>query len=312
MTENSLSHSDVVLATSQYVYADGNTQRPQDYFPASIQIHEDLWIGPFGELTERVMDACELRGEQYSPIRQFGSPYAIWREGAPEDDQSDALFDPDLRLRTCVTLTRLVHPTSIGYEYAARVSRGSNESVRIAPYDPGDLPKHAFVLETNENWLIPSDVPQIQLLVQEFSENALPSRVARALWYFETAMRTLHADVRWPLVTTALEALVHIEGERLDNGRYAGSTKVFVDRLLGLGKMDKQFGVSEQDLRDMYTERSGPVHGQPLGQLQGRRRDLYKKKEDLLRGILQRSILDASFAATFADDATIQQALPLR
>ena len=46
-THGKPTHTDVALAVSQYVYTDGDTQRPEVYFNDPLEIGDDLWIGPF-------------------------------------------------------------------------------------------------------------------------------------------------------------------------------------------------------------------------------------------------------------------------
>jgi hypothetical protein len=128
------------------------------------------------------------------------------------------------------------------------------------------------------------------------------------------AARNYYVDVRWPLLVTGLEALVHIADERdpRNSTRYAGSTRVFVDRLLALGRADPKLGVGEVELREVYDRRSTLVHGQGFGQLNARNKDLYRTTESLLRGVLKKCVLEPTFADTFRSDDALRSAYPLR
>jgi hypothetical protein len=43
-------------------------------------------------------------------------------------------WDRDSRLQRCVGMSRLIHPTTVGFRYAARVRHGSSlDSLKIAP-----------------------------------------------------------------------------------------------------------------------------------------------------------------------------------
>jgi hypothetical protein len=54
-----------------------------------------------------------------------------------------------------------------------------------------------------------------------------------------------------------------------------------------------------------YDLRSQLSHGQGIGTLSPKEYELYRQAEDVLRGILLRSIKDKSLALTFVDNAAI-------
>jgi hypothetical protein len=139
------------------------------------------------------------------------------------------------------------------------------------------------------------------------------TRVARGLWFYEAAFRQAYVDLRWSFLVTALEALVHIPKERLADGKgKAGTTQVFVDRLLHFATLDHQLAISEQKLRDFYDERSTVAHGQVFSKLDQRLRELYDDLEEFSRRVLRKAIIEPGFAACFASDTQIQTTLPLR
>jgi len=119
----------------------------------------------------------------------------------------------------------------------------------------------AFVIAPNENWLIPDDLPMLHDLLDALYARLLPRRIESALWHHEVAARQFFVDLRWPLLITSLEALIRIKDERRQTGQFAGSTQVFVDRLLAIGQMDATLSATEAELRQMYTQRSLVAHG---------------------------------------------------
>jgi hypothetical protein len=133
-----------------------------------------------------------------------------------------------------------------------------------------------------------------------------------ALFHHEAVARHYYIDLRWPLLTTCLEALVRIKDEKQPSGRWAGSTKVFVDRLLAIGKLDATLAIGEAELGEMYDRRSLLSHGLAYGDLDEHDRDLYVSQERLARGILRKVLLEADFRDIFASDENIANRLPLR
>ena len=303
---------DVVVMPDPYASAGTSSQRIE-FFEYSHRLFEDLWLAKFNpEFSKAVMVACTAPGENLSPsFWTFGGPYGFVRVSAPDEDPYK--FDPDGRLANCIALSRLAQPTSLGFEYAARVRRRANGSRMIIPARPTELNPHAFVSAENLNWLTPGDLSLITALVESYFKSPPPKRVDSAFWYFEAASRSFYVDHRWPLLVAGLEALVRVSGEKnpKDPNRYPGSTDVFAKRLAQISTMLQQPVLAEQTLRDIYKRRSNLVHGQGLGQIDGTMRMLYDATELLLRTILRRAMLDGVFAALFASDQAVKQGLPL-
>jgi hypothetical protein len=131
----------------QWPYADhdANSTRPVDYFEQPAQIDADLWIAMLDdELTTWILDATEPPGRNYHPFRQYTGGYAFIRCDAPAPGPDQGDFDPDLRLRTAIALSRLVHPTAVGLGHAVRI-RTYGE-----PRDGWQIgPQGAFVFQQN-------------------------------------------------------------------------------------------------------------------------------------------------------------------
>jgi hypothetical protein len=296
----------------QWPYADHDeaSTRPVVHFDRPAQVHDDLWIAMFDEeLREWILDATEPCGRNYHPFRQYTGGYAFIRSPAPEPGPNDGDFDPDRRLRTAIALSRLVHPTSVGLSHAARIRtfRGPQDRWQIGPR----VGEAAFVLDVNDNWLIPDDVPLLSRLLQGWNPGTAPARLKAALWYFEMAALAYYSDMRWPLLVTSLESLVRIKDERRADGRVVGSTAAFIERLARIGQAEPALSLPEAELREIYERRSDLVHGLALVDLAEPNRSLYRKLENLARGIIRKAILEPDFAAHLASDAALAAAFPL-
>ncbi len=305
--------TDYVLVTNAYAQQDATSTRPVVKFSPPRHIDGDLWIAQIDHaLCEAILDACDPAGENFKPVRQFGCSYAFIRNNAPGGAGQVFHFDPDEALYQCVALSRIVHATAVGFGSAARVRQWPNGTRQIIPVAHSTLNPLAYVVAPNENWLIPDDLPVLRGLLEGLRAGPLPRRIASALWHHEAAARHSFIDLRWPLLTTCLEALVRIKDERLPSGQFAGSTKVFVDRLLAIGSLDATLAVSETDLRGIYEQRSLLAHGLAFGTLDELSKALYRAQERLVRGIIRKAVLEPAFCDIFVSDTKLAAHLPLR
>ena len=127
---------DVVLHTNGGLFK-ANAQQLLASFPPvkdRVELRSSLWVGRLeDDLAKALMDTCdpEVLGVP-KPVRQFSQSYAYVRE---LDDQAELhRWDSDLRLQRCVAFSRLIHPTSVGFRYAARLQHGSSlNSLKIVP-----------------------------------------------------------------------------------------------------------------------------------------------------------------------------------
>lgn len=310
--------TDYVLVVLPYAdYSPVTSPRAVEYFTGEIEVSDDIAIGPIAPgLSEAIITACSPRHENYHLPTPAQAAYALWRRHPASDTPPHPAFDADNRLATCVLLSRLVHPTAIGFQYAARVRTWGAKDRVITALRDGSINPNAFVIDTSSNWLVPTDIPALAYLFDHFYRHTRPNRINSALWYSEYAARSYFIDFRWPQVVTGLEALVKIYGElaptKKGKRRKVGSTESFVSRLSQLGQLDRRLAISEKDLTEIYDTRSVLTHGQPLGALDQHKRDLYAAAEQLLRGILFRAIVDTTLGSIFASDASIQSHLPVK
>lgn len=306
--------TDIALVEWPYAAHDHRSTRPVKYFDKPCQVDDDLWIAHLDDdLTADVLVASEPAGRNYHPYQACTGAYAFIRTNAPQPGPGQGDFDPDLRLRTCIALSRLVHPTSAGLDHAVRLKTWARprDKWEMVPHTEEGVGEAAFVVDVNDDWLIPDDVPAIGDLLRAHPGPATPSRIAAALWYHEVAARTYYADLRWPLLVTALESLVRIKNEKRENGHRVPSSSVFCERLAQIGAMDPSLALNKQDLRSIYEQRSDLVHGFALATLPETTRDLYRKLDSLVRAILRKVLLDPAFGAIFSSDKDLQHHLPL-
>ena len=305
--------TDYVLVTDAYAHKDDKSTRPVVDFSPPCQIDGDLWIAQVDyAFCERILDACDPAGENFKPVRQFGCSYAFYRSNAPTESGQLFHYDPDSLLYQCVALSRIVHPTAVGFTSAARILDWPSGAPQIIPASHSTLNPAAFVIAPNENWLIPADLPELRALIHALHADLLPKRIESALWHHEAAARHSFIDLRWPLLTTCLEALVRIKDEKLPSGRFASSTQVFVDRLVAIGQLDATLAAPEAELREIYAQRSLLAHGLAYGSLDDASKALYRVQERLVRGIIRKALLDSTFRSIFLSDANIAKHLPLR
>ncbi len=302
-----LQQQDIAIATNsalspEALIADFPSQPPPQ---KCFQLVDDLWIGKLEKpIAEKVFDSCEPSGcWLQKPKRVFSQLYAFVREPAPTEPSG--IWDSDLRLQTCIALSRLIHPTSIGFEYAARITYNTDGSVReIIPGPVKGFGAEAYVAnKANRSWLTLNDLNELKALLRHMPLSNLPQRVQRALWNHEYAARTFHASVRWTLICTALESLTHTDRQH--------STRQFKKRVAGLANDLDINGFSESDADTAYDLRSRISHGDGITKLNAAHLDLYKRMEEVLQHALVRAITDSNFADVFATDEGIRSRWPL-
>ena len=299
---NDVKTVDIVFATSQQIESG---IRASDLIGTSAQLHQKIFIGrQNNELWEAVCTACRPRGYSFDPVPQFGQLYAFWNENPGEP--SKYIWDPDENLASAVALSRLVHPTSTGFEYSARIMFNSDSKIKqIIPGPVSGFLAHAYVAPpVTRNWLTDNDVSALHNLLVDYhaiSPNR-SRRIGRALWNHEYAAASQYLDVRWTTIATALESLVHTDRH--------SSTKQFVHRVTALAN---RVGINftQDDARNAYDLRSTLAHGQEVVPCEDATTDLYRRMESILRSAIRTAIHDATFRAIFDSDDNIRAEFPL-
>src|SRR4030095_3442352 len=184
---NKLRTVDLVFATTSQ--SNGKMSAPGPV-RTETQLHGGVRIGlQSNELWKAVLTACRPQGYSFAPTPLFGQLYALWNENPA--DPTGFNWDPDQSLATAIALSRLIHPTSTGFEYSARVIFKHNDSLKqIIPGPVSGLLAHAYAAPTApRNWLTDNDVSVLRSLLASFyaASADLPPRVQRALWNHEYA-----------------------------------------------------------------------------------------------------------------------------
>lgn len=274
-----------------------------------VSLGADLWIGPH-LLAERVIAACQPRGENWTPRHEW-SMYAFWRDGAPYAEHGSIRFDVDRRLSNCIQLSRLVRPTSIGFSRAARLITWPDQRFEIVPAEYQGRGSIAFVANPEQDWIRDTDIEPIRQLVSMFRPDSLPDRVKRAMLYYEFAHGLHELDVRWPIIVTAAEALVHTDERRKTYG--PGGMRVtdqFTKRLAKLADLVECVDWDEAYLEDAYEHRSSFAHGRGLnGVPEGESVEMYRRLESGLRAALCAAILDPAVARIFETEGSVREHL---
>ena len=306
---------DVALVRNTLGQANRDAIDRANLIRAPIDLGSSLWIGRLDhDTTTAIVEACEPPGLNVPLNRPWGVMYTLYRTDPPEVPESRYQWDPDRRISLGIRMSRLVHPTSIGYEFTARVvDNGASAPRVIAPSHIKGWGTRAYVVDTQNNWLTIDHAAEMRRLLAVYDHAQVPERVKSALFYFEYAALTYFIDLRWVAITTACESLVHIDGEREPSQpqRYARSTNVFVTRMARLSALALDAPLSEADLIAMYRQRSALAHGQDFTGLTPEKRRLYCLQEDALRAILRKAVLERQFAELFQSDASVQAAFPL-
>src|SRR4030095_12011012 len=178
---------DIVFATTSQtngeIISPGPIQTP-------TQLYQGIYIGLQSKnLWKEVYTACRPRGYSFDPTPQFGQLYAFCNDNPA--NPSEYNWDPDKGLATSVVLSRLIHPTSTGFEYSARVVLSLNSQIKqIIPGPVSGLLAQAYTdPPVTRNWFTDNDVSALRILLASFYANSvnLPSRIQRALWNHEYA-----------------------------------------------------------------------------------------------------------------------------
>jgi len=278
--------------------------------PLSVEVDltEGVSIAPvFRSVGDYVIDLCSPHNLKPAPVRQFRPLYAFIR--SDDAEETAYTWDPSERLQMAITLSRLAHPTSMGYEYSARLFiEGDPPDVVQAMVGPinsfGALtyvtPDPAF----GRNWLTKTDAKLTRRLMEQFyaSEGTRPRRLTRAIWFHEYTARTYHLDLRWVVVVQGLEALINVSDRR--------SRQQFRTRSVALAS---ECGVpwSDADAVVAYGLRSRLAHGQNVEDATDHDIAVYMRMETLLRVAVRTALLDAQFRQVFSEDDLIRARWPL-
>lgn len=303
-----MKYRDVAIHTNSGVFGkeDETTRFPP--IQQRIALSNDIWLGQLDlTMAKTIMETCEPRvlGTPL-PVRQFAQLYTFVRE-LPE--YSDIYhWDDDNQLTSVVGLSRLIHPTSSGFVYAARVGYEADGVKQIFPAQISGINREAFLSPNRtRDWLTAAEASELRELVPTLQQQ-LPRRVHHGLWHHEYASRTYFLDHRWTLVCTGLEAFVHTDRNR--------NNAQFTRRVPALA-LELGINISEAEAADAYDLRSRLAHGVSFlstGTSQGpsvSQVHLYDRLESTLRMAVLRAMRDGSFRSVFSLDCQIRSRWPI-
>lgn len=253
------------------------------------------------ELADRIFKACEPPGFSFDPIRQFSQLYSFIRVSPP--NINDLQWDSDKRLQLCLALSRIVHPTSVSFEYAARILTTEEELSKIIPGPVSGPGSQVYVVDPEFDYLIEADAEDLKELIQAFERKPLQDPIARAMWYHEYTYRFYEIDLRWTFIATGIEVLIHKARSK--------STKQFVERVQKLSVEVGADQITKDEAEEMYELRSSLSYGRGLGSLTPDKQNLYRKMENILRLTIRKSILEESFNDFLSDPEKIQKSWPV-
>jgi hypothetical protein len=156
---------DVVLHTNGGVFRENAQMLPVSFPPVKdkIEMGQGLWMGRLdADLAKSLMDTCETRVLGVpAPVRQYAQMYAYVRELHPGTEIHR--WDDDHRLSRLVAMSRLVHPTTVGFRYAGRV-RQNDDGLAIVPAQVLGISPDVYLSPTHtRDWLT---VPEAHLVGQ--------------------------------------------------------------------------------------------------------------------------------------------------
>jgi hypothetical protein len=250
------------------------------------------------------MDACVPRGWDPVPVRQFGALYSFVRRHAPEPGYPG--FDPDDTVLAAVSLSRLVRPNSVGYEWALRVQHRDDGSERLMPLDPGAGFLGYVDDRRRRSWLDGGEAERLRDLLAAYwrDEDVLPERVKHALWLCEQTSRQQFLDLAWPQVVMGLEALVHVGRSR--------SGAQFKTRVAALAQEVGVVGLDDAALDEAWEDRSHGVHGSRITFEEDPEAALkFGRLQRTLQLAVRRAIENAEFRSYFESAAAVRTRWPV-
>lgn len=272
-----------------------------------FQLTENIWMERFDQdLGQRIQTACEPPHFNISSAEYDRHLYAfVKRVTEPERSRYEGMSE----LAGLVALSRLVHPTSTGNRYGARIFRyGDNNSpiecVRFFGVSPD-----VSLIDARRDWLSAQDGQTLLKLASWLpKDKKMHDRIHRAYWNHESALRSYYLDVKWTLVVSAFEALL--------NTRDSYVALQFRERV---GQLANHFNVNltEAELKATYSLRSQLAHAQNflfgLNNVlpQSEHVPLYTKLESLLRSTLLTCLLDGNFGDHFRDNSSVDNRWPV-
>jgi hypothetical protein len=272
-----------------------------------FMLNDHIWIQRLDEdLAKHIQMACEPPHYKIDSVQQDRHLYAFLRD-VPNDEKTR--HEGMEELFGLVALSRLVHPTSTGDRYCARIFYLGQSDSPIQAIQYRGVSPDVLLSAKHRDWLSVEDGEELRNLMPWLSKGKpMHDRIHRAYWNHEYAMRSYYLDMRWGLVVSGLEALINAGKD--DNAWQ------FRSRVRQLSEEFK-IVLSDDDLSRAYKLRSKLVHAESF--LHGldtilpksQHSELYEKLESLLRMTLRRCLLEQTFGDFFRDDKSVETRWPL-
>ena len=271
----------------------------------SFRLTEDIWMERFDkELGKKIETACSPA--QYN-VSDAGYDRHLYAFVSKVPSVEKRKYEGMSVVAALIALSRLVHPTSTGDRYCARIFRYGDpnsiiEAVRLFGVSPD-----VSLIDGRRDWLSAADGQTLLKLVPGLTAN-MHRRVHHAYWNHESAMRSYYLDVKWTLVVSAFEALMNTKKDYVAL-QFRERVKQLADHF--------RISMTVDELKKAYELRSGLVHSQKfLFELETvlPKQDhvpLYGRLETLLRKTLLECLLDIKFGAYFQDASSVDSRWPV-
>ena len=265
----------------------------------------DIWMERFDkELGKKIQTACDPPHYNISDVGYDRHLYAFVKRSSTHETSK---FEGMSELHALVALSRLVHPTSTGDRYCARIFRYGDKNSPIEAVRFFGVSPDVSLIDGRRDWLSAQDGQTLLKLVPWLSE-MMHKRVHHAYWNHEAALRSYYLDVKWTFVVSAFEALINTREDYV-RMQFRERVKQIANHFC--------IAISEKELNDAYTLRSELVHSQKfLFELEpilpkSAHVPLYEKLESLLRKTLLTCLLDPNFGDHFRDVPPINSQWPV-
>lgn len=304
---------DIMLAVGDTSDVSDDVVPDARHFEEKIALTESVAIGPIeSSLREAILDAREARGLNcFAGYRQYGALYGLIRADPPRGAVREAC-DPDHELSRVAAILRLARPHAMSMGDAARVITQTDGRQEICPSRVEGPGSQAFVITPADRWIRDQDVELATRLLSALGSRKLPSRIRWAMVAHELLHWQFHVEVRWLLLCTALEGLVHTDDR--SSGIVMQNREQFVVRLGKLQEFVPDISWTESELDATYDHRNETMHGADIRSLWISEPfpPLYKKAESGLRAIVRGAILKPGVTEIFESDASIRTTLGSR
>jgi len=271
------------------------------------------------------MDACEPAGysqagksNRWQATRMYETCYAIVCTNPSEPDGYN--WDPDQRILRCVAFSRLVLPTAIGFQYAARVKFDEVGKINTIVPSPGRTAGTVSSADSAQqrHWLTEEEWAKVSELLSRWPLSVardLP-RINRAIRYFEETAREFLLDDRYELLVRTAEVLWGRPFRKSRKSKQGRGAR-FKSGLTRLAN-ELRIEVSDDHADRAWQHRSRVTHGIGLPRSgETRNPDVeaaedasdmvepYMKVEEVLRTTIRRAIEDDDFAARFKSETSL-------